>query len=240
MADVAEESRFESAADVRRFIAALDPLLPSDSEPFANACLVWSLLCCGPDEERLACFLDLPQSFVAERLARLRRYGVIRGELLRLDWEEEGGEIAFWMDCAVAEGELSRLERGGKLLYRTTKRARARFAAAREAEARRSLVAASDRNLAALFDRIGLRGPQQWREREKARAVRFLLMLAEPRVGLREIAARSGSNKTSLLRCSAVLTERGLIRQVPEKRGHRHMLSRAGQRLVGRLAALYA
>lgn len=234
----ATESRWPTnGVEVRRFIASLDRNISQEKEQFDGACIVCSLLICGPDEQRISDLLELPFISVSQRLERLRRYRVIQGELMRIDWaEEDEGEIAFWLDCAVAEGDLSRSEKAGKLLYRITRRGRKRFRAETLATGRKQLLTFSDRELALLFDSVGLRGPIRWRQREKARALRFLLLLADPHTGLREVAAKARSSKTSLLRSSTVLRDRGLIRQIPAKRGHHHQLSAAGRRLVDVLA----
>lgn len=98
---------------IQEAISAMDPSLNATDDAFKTAVLMMSGVFIGTGNLRkLAAFTRLPRSFIAIRAERLRKARIwTRDGKTAAEWfEEESGEgaIAFWMDCAVAEGFLER------------------------------------------------------------------------------------------------------------------------------------
>lgn len=96
---------------ITKEVHRLDPQLKESEDSFKTAVLMLSALSVGTEVDALVKFTRLPESFVAERVGRLKAGGVFKGDEIHVDWfDEENGGIAFWMDVAVAQGLVERTD----------------------------------------------------------------------------------------------------------------------------------
>lgn len=112
-------TREEIEADVLK----LDPALTDTAdETFRAAAVLLFVAHTGCfDQRQVASALGYPSPLVAKFFFNLRRSHVFQGRKIHAAWDDpEEGFIAFWLDCAVAQGLLEatgRKGRGAKSLH---------------------------------------------------------------------------------------------------------------------------
>lgn len=101
--------RSPTKAKLAAELKTMDPGLEPGTPMHDTAMILLASLVVGPSVEKVAAFLGLPRPEVLKRATRLRANGVWRGGKVRADWfDDKSGGVAFWCDCAVAEGLLVR------------------------------------------------------------------------------------------------------------------------------------
>lgn len=95
---------------IREDIRQMDDGLEEDSDGFKVAVIVLSSAIIGPNIKRLARFTGYGRDFCSEISRHCREGGLWRGgRVYHSGWDDEKtGGIAFWLDCALAQGYIER------------------------------------------------------------------------------------------------------------------------------------
>lgn len=232
------EPTFPDGESVRLFIRELDPTLDPASDGFTAACVTWAGMVVGPYDTPIAEFLGLELETVRRFTNRLRGQGIWRGNLIRVDWEgEEGGELSFWLDTGVAEGDFVREEHNDDLAYRMTRRAAYAAERRRREQAHAGLVQLKPWQMASCVGRAGVRLTTSARnEQRQANLARMLLALQAGPLPIAENARRIGVAYETANTLLKELTAAGLARRGSGLRHQgQYVLTNAGRRAAQRL-----
>jgi hypothetical protein len=97
--------------EMAALVLELDPNTRAWTHNFKLALILLSATEVGPDLDKIVEFTGLDYDWVKPRFERLEANGVFKGDKIHCNWfEAGGGDVAFWLDVAVAEGFTQRVQ----------------------------------------------------------------------------------------------------------------------------------
>jgi len=98
--------------EIKNAVKEMDPNLSAREEGFKFAVLLIAASQVGPTQPKLCELTRYPAGLVKKFLVNARTTGLIKGgKIMHSGWFDKDGGIAFWLDVAMAQGFIKRVEK---------------------------------------------------------------------------------------------------------------------------------